>query len=73
MKQNAASWDRALRALAGLAMLVCAVIAPLSLVVRALAFGGGGLYMLATAVFGSCLGYRLMGISTCPVGPKSRA
>ncbi len=73
MKQNAANWDRALRALGGMAMVVCSVFAPLPLLVRVLALGVVGAYMIGTALFGTCLGYRLMGISTCPVDPKGRA
>jgi hypothetical protein len=67
MKQNISRWERVLRAAGGTAMLTCGVFAPLPLVARVLALGGGGAYMLATALFGSCLGYRMMGISTCPV------
>jgi hypothetical protein len=65
MKQNVARRDRALRAVAGVGMLVCSVFAPLPPFVRLLALGGGGVYLLATAVFGACLGYRMLGISTC--------
>ena len=32
--------------------------------------GGGGLYMLETALVGICFGYKMMGISTCPADPK---
>lgn len=73
MTRNAASWDRVLRALGGVAMMVGGVLAPLPLPVRALAFGGVGLYLVGTALVGSCLGYRLMGISTCPISPKGNA
>jgi len=74
MNHNVATWDRALRALAGAAMLVAAVVTPFSLAVRLLAFGGMGLYMLATALAGSCLGYTLMGKSTpCPLHPRGGA
>lgn len=73
IKPNAATWDRTLRAIAGLAMLTCSVFAPLPLLIRLLALGGGGAYMLGTALVGSCLGYRMMGISTCPVDGKSKA
>ena len=73
LKPNAANWDRTLRAIAGLAMLTSSVFAPLPLLLRMLALGGGGAYMLGTALVGSCLGYRLMGISTCPVDRKSNA
>ncbi len=65
MKQNVARRDRALRAVAGVGMLVGSIFAPLPLVVRLLALGGGGVYLLATALFGACLGYRMLGISTC--------
>jgi hypothetical protein len=53
MKQNVARGDRALRAVAGGGMLVACVLAPLPLVVRLVALGGAGVYMLPTAVFGS--------------------
>ena len=67
MKQNAASWDRILRAIAGLTMITSSFLVPLPLLVRLLALGVGGLYMVATALVGTCLGYKLMGFSTCPV------
>ncbi len=67
MKQNAATWDRALRAVSGVSMLAGSVLAPLPLLVRIFALGIGGAYMLGTAVAGSCLGYRMIGISTCPL------
>ena len=73
MKKNVSNRERALRALAGGGMLVGSIMAPLPWLVRVVAFGGGGVYVLATALVGTCLGYRMMGISTCPVdsnGPK---
>ena len=70
MNQNVTSWDRVVRAFGGCAMLVCSVFAPFPLFARVLALGGTGLYLLATALCGSCLGYRMMGISTCPVASK---
>lgn len=73
MKQNAANWDRVLRAMAGLAMLGGAFLAPLPLLARVLALGGGGAYMLGSALVGTCLGYRLIGISTCPIAKKGNA
>ena len=66
MKRNVGNWDRIVRALAGLAMLACAVMAPLPLVVRACGFGVVGGYLLCTALAGLCAGYALMGKSTCP-------
>lgn len=67
MKQNTASWDRILRAIFGLAMVTSSFFVPLPLLVRVLALGLGGGYMIATALVGTCLGYKLMGFSTCPV------
>jgi biotin transporter BioY len=73
MKQNVASWDRIVRAVAGLTLFTSAFFAPLPLLVRVLALGLGGLYMVATAGAGTCLGYRLMGLSTCPVEQRKTA
>jgi hypothetical protein len=67
MKRNVGNNERILRALAGLMLVVGAVVAPWSPAIR---FGGLGLmgaYLMFTAVAGSCLGYRLMGRSTCPL------
>jgi hypothetical protein len=74
MNHNVATWDRALRGLAAAAMLAAAVLTPFSLAARLLAFGAMGLYLLATALAGSCLGYTLMGKSTaCPLHPRDGA
>lgn len=73
MKRNVGSWDRWIRAGAGVAMLVCSVMAPFSLTIRALALGAPGVYMLFTALAGTCFGYRLMGRSTCPVSASRDA
>ena len=67
MKHNIASWDRIVRAIAGLTMLTSSFFVALPLLVRILALGLGGVYMVATALVGTCLGYKLMGFSTCPV------
>ena len=66
MKRNVARWERIIRTLAGGGLLVGAFLVPLPPLVRLLAFGGGGVYLLATALSGTCLGYKMMGISTCP-------
>lgn len=70
MKQNAGTWDRILRAISGSALLVGAVVAPLPLLARVLALGGTGAYLTGSALVGSCLGYRMIGISTCPVAKR---
>ena len=67
MNRNVGNKDRILRVLGGLALGGCALFAPLPLVVRVVAFGGMGAYVLFTAIAGSCLGYRLMGKSTCSI------
>lgn len=67
MKKNVGRSDRAFRALGAAGMLVCSVMAPLPLVLRVAGFGVMGAYLLFTAVAGTCLGYRLLGKSTCPM------
>ena len=52
--------------MAALALGVCAVAAPFSLGVRLGVFGLNAAYLLWSALAGSCVGYRLMGRSTCP-------
>jgi hypothetical protein len=71
MTKNMGNWDRALRGIAATALFTCSVMAPLALAVRAIAFGGMGAYVAFTALVGTCLGYRIMGKSTCP-GSLSR-
>jgi hypothetical protein len=70
MKRNVANWERALRGVLGIAMLGGSVLAPLPALIRVLALGAGGAYLLGTSLVGTCLGYRLMGLSTCPTPKK---
>ena len=65
MKRNVGTMDRAARGLAGLAMIACAVAAPLPLTVRLAAFLLPAAYMVFSALAGTCFGYSLMGKSTC--------
>lgn len=67
MTKNLASWDRIGRGIAAALMATCAVMAPLPLVVRVAALALPAAYMAFSALRGTCLGYRMMGISTCPV------
>jgi hypothetical protein len=69
MKRNVGMADRVARGLGALALFTCAVAAPLPLGVRLAAFSLPGVYLLFTALAGSCFGYRLMGKSTC--APRS--
>jgi len=66
MKKNVGGSDRVLRMLGAAAMLGASVISPWPLAIRVAGFGAMGMYLLFTAVAGTCLGYRLMGRSTCP-------
>lgn len=70
MTRNVGSGDRIARGLAALALLTCTVAAPLPLPTRLIAFGLSGVYLLFSALAGTCFGYRLMGKSTCPVEPR---
>jgi hypothetical protein len=66
MPQNLGTFDRAARLVAALPLAVCAFLAPLGALVRGLAFGAPAIYLVATGLGGVCLGYRLMGKSSCP-------
>ncbi|WP_437661704.1 YgaP-like transmembrane domain [Sorangium sp. So ce1182] len=67
MKRNLGKMDRLFRGLGALALLACAWAAPLPLAARLAALGAAGVYLLFTALSGTCLGYALMGRSTCPL------
>jgi hypothetical protein len=69
-KKNVGSFDRMVRTLAAIALLVAAAMAPLSLTWRLGGLAPTGIYFLFTALSGTCLGYRLMGRSTCPNTPN---
>jgi hypothetical protein len=68
MKRNVGTVDRALRALGALALMIGSVAAPLPmpLAARVALFGVMAAYLGFTALAGTCLGYALLGKSTCP-------
>jgi DUF2892 family protein len=66
MEKNLGKSDRAVRVLAVCALSVCSVFSPLPLVLRVPAFGFMAVYLLYTVLSGTCLGYTLLGKSTCP-------
>lgn len=70
MTRNVGTIDRVLRVTAAIASGLAAALGPLELAPR-LALGGTAAYLLWTALAGSCLGYRLMGRSTCSVGQRA--
>lgn len=67
MIRNVGNKDRLFRVFAALPLLVCSVLAPLAPLPRILAFGLPGVYLVFSALAGTCLGYRLMGRSTCEI------
>jgi hypothetical protein len=67
---NIGTVDRTLRGIVALALVVCAFVAPLPPAVRILGFGLSAVYMLFTVLSGTCLGYRMLGMSTCPLERK---
>lgn len=69
MKKNLGGIDRALRGAAGMAMMVGAFLAPLTWDGR-LGLGMVGGYVLSTALAGACVGYRVLGMSTCRLGTR---
>ncbi len=71
MTRNLGTADRILRFSGALAAAVCAAAGPFSPAVRLGVFGGTAVYLLATALVGTCVGYRLMGKSTCPTAQRT--
>ena len=61
MKKNAGNIDRAVRVVAGLAILSTAVVGPQT------PLGYIGVIPLATGALGWCPLYTLFGFSTCPL------
>ena len=66
MKLNVGPLDRWLRALGGVALAVLVLVLSVPLPLRVLGVVQGG-YLAVTALVGYCLGYRLLGRSTCPL------
>jgi hypothetical protein len=70
MKKNLGSSDRLARALGGASLMTCSFLAPLPLAVRMAVFGTMGVYLLMTALVGTCAAYALIGKSSC--SPRAR-
>jgi hypothetical protein len=68
MKRNVGTVDRAVRAVGAAALMIGGVAAPLPLPLpaRVALFGAMAAYLAFTALAGTCLGYGLLGKSTCP-------
>ena len=65
MTQNVGGIDRALRIVAGLALIVLAATATIGV------WGWLGVIVLATGVVGICMPYTLFGFSTCAIKTDS--
>jgi hypothetical protein len=70
MKRNVGRLDRLVRVLAAVALFGCAVGAPLPIATRLAAFALPGVYVLFSALAGTCFGYALLGKSTCAAPPR---
>jgi len=66
MSANIGTLDRLLRVVVGLALLSLVFVGPQTL------WGLIGIVPLATALFGYCPAYALLGISSCPSGTVRR-
>lgn len=66
MNRNVGNLDRIARATTAAALAACAFLTQFPLETRLLVFAVPAVYLLFTALKGSCLGYRIMGRSTCP-------
>jgi hypothetical protein len=64
MNINVGTLDRALRIVAGLALIGLAAFGTIGV------WGYIGIVPLATGVFAVCPAYSLLGFSTCPVAPR---
>lgn len=66
MLKNLGSLDRAGRVIAAIALFVLAIALPVPLLAQVV-MGASGVYLLGSSLVGTCLGYKLIGVSTCPV------
>ena len=66
MKTNEGTIDRALRIIAGLALIALAATGTVG------AWGWIGIVPLATGLLGWCPAYTLLGINTCPMKSETK-
>ncbi|MEQ1871261.1 MAG: DUF2892 domain-containing protein [Vicinamibacterales bacterium] len=66
LNPNLGNADRTIRAIAAVAMLMASVLAPVPLI-AAVGLVLNGAYLIGTSLVGTCLGYKLIGVSTCPI------
>ena len=66
MKTNEGTLDRALRIIAGLALIALAATGTVG------AWGWIGIVPLATGLLGWCPAYTLLGLNTCPMKSETK-
>ena len=66
LNPNLGNADRTIRAIAAVAMLIASFTTPVPLM-AAVGLAVTGVYMIGTSLVGTCLGYKLIGVSTCPI------
>lgn len=70
MTRNVGTLDRIVRGIAAAGLATGAILAPVPWWIRVVVFGANAAYLSFTALGGTCLGYRLIGRSTCSVEAK---
>ena len=63
---NLGNADRIARVIAAVVLFVLSFTLTLPLLAQ-LAMAVNGVYLLGSSLAGTCLGYKLMGVSTCPI------
>ena len=66
LNPNLGNADRTVRAITAVAMLIASFTTPVPLM-AAVGLALTGVYMIGTSLVGTCLGYKLIGVSTCPI------
>lgn len=66
MSKNLGNLDRTMRVVGAIVSFVLAFTLPVPLIAQ-IAIGLNGVYLLGSSLVGTCLGYKLIGVSTCPI------
>ena len=66
MSQNLGNADRVARVLAAIALFAASVVVPMPVMAQ-VGLALTGVYVIGSSLVGTCLGYKLIGVSTCPV------
>ncbi len=66
LNPNLGNADRTIRAITAIAMLIASFATPVPLVAE-VGLALTSLYMIGTSLVGTCFGYKLIGVSTCPI------